>query len=65
MFTSDGLCYVEYETGEKELYDLRTDPYELGSKTLTGHEVLYEQLSAQLSQPRGCAENTCRTAEGP
>jgi hypothetical protein len=24
-----GLCYVEYETGEVELYDLARDPYQL------------------------------------
>jgi arylsulfatase A-like enzyme len=30
--TDDGLKYVEYVTGEKELYDLTVDPYELSSK---------------------------------
>jgi arylsulfatase A-like enzyme len=27
--TAEGLTYVEYETGERELYDLRTDPEQL------------------------------------
>jgi N-acetylglucosamine-6-sulfatase len=29
LFTAYGKRYVEYATGEKELYDLGTDPYEL------------------------------------
>jgi N-acetylglucosamine-6-sulfatase len=31
LFTAHGKRYVEYATGEKELYDLRTDPYELAN----------------------------------
>ena len=28
----DGYKYVEYETGDRELYDLQRDPYELRNR---------------------------------
>jgi N-acetylglucosamine-6-sulfatase len=65
IFTAVGYRYVEYETDERELYDLRTDPYELNSKRRAGNEELYDQLSARLAQLRSCAGATCRSAEGP
>jgi N-acetylglucosamine-6-sulfatase len=56
--------YVEYGTGEKELYDRSNDPYELNSK----HDnVAYADIMASLSQRldalEGCKADTCRTAE--
>jgi N-acetylglucosamine-6-sulfatase len=53
--------YVEYDTGERELYDVVADPYELhdiaaGNPLLTG-------LSARLRQLRDCAGQACRVAE--
>lgn len=50
--TRDAL-YVEYETGERELYDLRTDPYELvnraGDPGLAG---LQTRLASELDALR-------------
>ncbi len=65
IFTAGGVRYIEYETGEKELYDLKTDPHQLESKPLTGNRALYEGLSARLARLRDCAEDSCRSAEGP
>jgi len=59
--TEDEL-YVEYETGERELYDLDVDPYQLENL----HEVSdpdlarYERWLGALGE---CAGATCRTAE--
>ena len=39
--------YVEYETGDKELYDLVNDPYEL--ENLTGKRK-YREIEAQLAE---------------
>jgi N-acetylglucosamine-6-sulfatase len=60
--TQDHL-YVEYETGESELYDLKKDPYELnnvyddaGLDTLWRYEDWLDAL-------RGCAGEECQAAE--
>jgi N-acetylglucosamine-6-sulfatase len=56
--------YTVYETGERELYDLEADPYELqnlaGSDAVSGVEA---GLSARLSELKGCAGDACRAAE--
>ncbi len=36
--------YVEYQTGEKELYDLRSDPYEMESLHETAGSPLVQEL---------------------
>jgi N-acetylglucosamine-6-sulfatase len=55
--------YVEYDTGERELYDLSTDPYQLQSKPRTGNEQLYSTLESRLNALRACSGEGCRTAE--
>ncbi len=55
--------YVEYETGDKELYDLETDPYELESIHESAEPSLLEDLKARLDALRSCAEAGCREAE--
>lgn len=63
--TEDRL-YVEYATGEKELYDLSADPYELENLAGSGAAPEIEaELSARLESLKGCAAETCRSAEGP
>jgi arylsulfatase A-like enzyme len=56
--------YVEYGTGEKELYDRSNDPYELNSKH---NAIAYADTMASFSQRlhalEGCEADTCRTAE--
>ncbi|MGZ6316701.1 MAG: sulfatase-like hydrolase/transferase [Anaerolineales bacterium] len=43
--------YVEYETGERELYDLRADPYEMHNLAgLPGHEQIIATLKQELQE---------------
>ncbi len=55
--------YVEYESGEAELYDLEADPYELENIYETADSSLVEDLEARLEALRGCSEDECREAE--
>jgi arylsulfatase A-like enzyme len=58
--------YVEYVgTGERELYNLHDDPYELQSSYVTADRSLLAALSSQLARLRECAGSSCRTAEAP
>jgi hypothetical protein len=54
---------VEYDTGERELYDLTVDPYQLQSKSRAGNESLYFALETRLDALRACSGAACRTAE--
>jgi N-acetylglucosamine-6-sulfatase len=43
--------YVEYETGERELYDLEADPYELNNRAGTpAHAAIQSALATRLNQ---------------
>jgi arylsulfatase A-like enzyme len=56
--------YVEYDTGERELYDVVADPYELHN--IAAGSPLVAGLSAQLKKLRDCVGDGCRVAEdGP
>jgi arylsulfatase A-like enzyme len=56
--------YVEYETGNKELYDLEADPYELDNIYESADSSLVADLKARLDALRSCAGDTvCREAE--
>ncbi|HSK83270.1 MAG TPA: sulfatase [Rubrobacter sp.] len=64
--TSDGRTYVEYETGERELYDLRTDPHQLRSLHDEPERAVEESaLSARLQALKYCSGKGCRDAERP
>ena len=54
--------YVEYSTGERELYDLKNDPYQLQNLAATKPELL-NQLAAQLAKLRKCSGAECRIAD--
>lgn len=59
--------YVEYTTGDKELYDIRKDPNEL--QNLAGSsdpqvQTTMRQLSARLQQLRNCHGASCRPGAG-
>ncbi len=55
--------YVEYESGEKELYDLRRDPGELRNRAGDAPFARRErELAAALDQLRACAGARCRAA---
>ena len=59
--------YVEYIDGEKELYDLQTDPYELSSQIDNPDFFpILSYLETQLSLLRNCSGGSCRRpiAEG-
>jgi N-acetylglucosamine-6-sulfatase len=60
--TEDGI-YVEYQTGERELYELLSDPDELESRYATADPGLVAQLSARMAELRRCAGANCRVAE--
>lgn len=54
--------YVEYVTGERELYDLRRDPYELHNLVEREPQVA-DALARRLAGLRSCAADACRTEE--
>lgn len=61
--TEDWL-YVEHGTGERELYDLHEDPFQLESlHGDPGHSDDVQDLSAWLATLRDCDAASCRTAE--
>lgn len=62
MRTEDHV-YVEYSDGDRELYDLDADPYELESLHATADPSFVETLQSRLAALGGCAGASCRTAE--
>ena len=58
---TERYTYVEYSTGERELYDLRKDPYQLRNLIGTPRldRDLERRLVEQLRQMRHCAGNEC------
>jgi arylsulfatase A-like enzyme len=63
--TAEGETYVEYqETGEKEYYDLSTDPWQIESAHAAPENAgRLGELSATLSSLEDCAGETCREME--
>ncbi len=61
---TERYMFTEYDTGERELYDLQLDPYQLESKPQAGNEQLYSELQARLNALRDCSREDCRRAEG-
>jgi N-acetylglucosamine-6-sulfatase len=59
--TSDSRKYIEYGDSFKELYDLRSDPYELNNSYNANSSPT--DLRTRLQALKGCAGDTCRTAE--
>jgi N-acetylglucosamine-6-sulfatase len=60
---TDRYTYVEYVTGERQLYDLRTDPDQLHDIVTTADPKLVQDLAKQLSALRQCKGGGCRTAD--
>jgi N-acetylglucosamine-6-sulfatase len=60
---TNNYLYVEYKTGEHELYDLRKDPYELHNMYATAPPEITQRLEAQLDALRKCSAEECRMAE--
>jgi N-acetylglucosamine-6-sulfatase len=61
---TEEYLYVEYKTGEHELYDLRMDPYEPHNAYESAPADLKQKLEKQLDALRKCKAQQCRTAEG-
>jgi N-acetylglucosamine-6-sulfatase len=54
--------YVEYATGERELYDLRLDPNELRNRASdASYRHVHDELAARLHSLRTCSARGCRT----
>lgn len=54
--------YVEYETGERELYDLQADPHELHSRhDDPEYAAVQRELAVKLERLRDCTGLTCRS----
>jgi N-acetylglucosamine-6-sulfatase len=60
---TNNYLYVEYKTGEHELYDLRDDPYELNNEYTSATPDLKQRLEAQLDSLRHCSAEKCLEAE--
>jgi N-acetylglucosamine-6-sulfatase len=53
--------YVEYNTGEKELYDLQSDPFELRNRHgAPAYASVEAQLATRLHKLQNCAGASCR-----
>ena len=55
--------YVEYGTGERELYDLALDPDQLDNVVETADPALVAALAARLAELRTCVGAECRRLE--
>jgi arylsulfatase A-like enzyme len=55
--------YIEYDNGERELYNLQTDPYELDNLYESVNPSLIEGLKTTLDALRSCSEDGCQEAE--
>jgi hypothetical protein len=65
MRTEEHL-YVEYANGERELYDLREDSYQLNNRYGAAQPELVRRLRERLEALWGCSGGNCRAAEdGP
>lgn len=55
--------YVEYDTGEKELYYLQSDPDEMENKAGVASPTFLAAASAYLANLKACKGQGCRSAE--
>lgn len=55
--------YVEWMSGDRELYDLRADPYQLQNRIATADPALVRLLAARLADLARCSAAGCRRVE--
>ncbi len=60
---TDRYTYIEYVTGERQLYDLRNDPDELHNIVSTADPKVVQDLAKQLTALRSCKGTDCRRAD--
>jgi N-acetylglucosamine-6-sulfatase len=59
---TERYLYAEHGTGERELYDLNEDPFELDSRhNDPAYALVQGQLAARLHQLQNCAGSSCRS----
>jgi arylsulfatase A-like enzyme len=58
--TADQKAYVEYVTGDVELYDLAADPYELANLAQKAAGSVINPLSSRVAVLKTCHGATCR-----
>ncbi len=61
---TDRYTYVEYVTGERQLYDRRADPDELHNIVSTADPKVVQDLAKRLSALKSCKGSGCRKADG-
>ena len=63
---TEGYKYVRYDDGDRELYNLRVDPYELENSHKSADPARLNRLKSRLEALRECVGASCRAAEdGP
>ena len=60
---SEPLNYVAYDTGEHELYNLTTDPYQLDNAYNSADATLRQRLDSWIANLKGASGQGLRTAE--
>jgi arylsulfatase A-like enzyme len=58
-------AYVQWKTGERELYDLRKDPFQLENMNETADRLLKARLRTRLHMLAACRGSACVATEGP
>jgi arylsulfatase A-like enzyme len=58
---TERYVYAEYDTGERELYDLQRDPFELQSRhNFPPYATVRAVLAARLHKLETCSGSSCR-----
>ena len=60
---TERYTYIAYNNGEREMYDLATDPDQLQSIEPTADQALIHALAARLTELRSCQGQQCRDLE--
>jgi N-acetylglucosamine-6-sulfatase len=60
---TERYTYVEYVTGERQLYDLRADPDQLHNIVATADPEVVQDLAEQVASLRTCKARGCRVAD--
>ncbi|WP_235030333.1 sulfatase family protein [Nonomuraea solani] len=60
---TEQYTYVRYETGERQLYDLHADPYQLRNLIDGADPALLASLDARLTAMASCSGASCRVAD--
>lgn len=68
MLRDGPYAYMELPAGEREMYDLDADPYQLENllrDPTPEAQATADQLSIRLDKLRNCTGDSCKSAEGP